>query len=195
MVAEPGTESHGLPSGNQTASGRVWLYIALAFLAFWVVYLSFFGPKAERSTLENSAMSQPAEYDWSASDLEGRRTSFEGFRGKTVFLNIWATWCPPCVQEMPSIAKLAANPKLQGKNIAFVCVSVDDSDDTVLRFIADKNWGMTFLRATSMPSVFQTDGIPTTFVIDTRGRIAAFKVGSRDWSEPEVVEFLAKLAK
>ncbi len=140
-------------------------------------------------------MSQPAEYDWSASDLHGGSVSFESFRGKTVFLNIWATWCPPCVQEMPSIAKLAANPQLQGKNIAFACVSVNDSDDKVLRFLADKNWGMTFLRATSMPSVFQTEGIPTTFVIDTRGRIAAFKIGSRDWSEPEVVEFLAKLAK
>ncbi len=71
-------------------------------------------------------MSKPADYDWSLMDLDGQPVSFAKFKGKTVFLNIWATWCGPCVGEMPSIAKLARNPRLQDKNIEFVCVSTDD---------------------------------------------------------------------
>ena len=70
---------------------------------------------------------------------------FSRFKGKTVFLNIWATWCGPCVGEMPSIARLAENPRLKGKNIEFVCVSTDDSTDKVVRFLRGKNWPMTVL--------------------------------------------------
>jgi hypothetical protein len=98
------------------------------------------------------------------------------------------------VREMPSIDKLAKNPRLQGKNIEFVCASTDESTEVVRQYVAGKTWAMTFLRAGTVPSVFYTDGIPTTFVIAPDGRIAAFEVGAADWSQPHVVEFLEKLA-
>ncbi len=159
--------------------------------------MAFRGPQlpGHGPALENSAMSQPADYDWSPLDLDGSPVAFSQFRGKPLFLNVWATWCGPCVREMPSIARLAADPRLQGKNIQFVCVSVDQSADEVRRFLAGKNWGMTFLRAERLPAVFHTDGIPATFLIDAKGRIAASEVGSADWSTAEVVAFLDKLAK
>ena len=94
---------------------------------------------------------------------------------------------------MPSIANLAADPRL--KDVAFVCVSTDDSRRAVSQFLAGKDWPMTVLRATDMPPVFSTDGIPATFLIAPDGRIAAAEVGAADWNQPDVVEALVTLAK
>jgi thiol-disulfide isomerase/thioredoxin len=167
--------------------------VAFVFVAFWVLYLGFFGPR-NRRPLEDSATDMPAEYNWMIEDLNGQPVSFSQFKGKTVFLNIWATWCGPCVGELPSIAKLAAAPRLKGKDIAFVCVSTDDSIDPVRRFLSKRDWTMTFFRAGDLPPVFATDAIPATFVIDPAGRVVASEVGASDWDDPLVVEFLEKTA-
>jgi len=172
---------------------RSWLIIALVFVLFWAVYLAFFGPRP-RGPLEGTGLDRPAEYDWSSEDLGGQPVAFSDFKGKTVFLNIWATWCWPCVSEMPSIARLAENPSLQGKNIQFVCVSTDESLDSVRRFVEDKKWPMTILHARSLPPVFRTDAIPSTFIIAPDGRIVAAQVGSSDWDDPQVVQLLEKTA-
>jgi thiol-disulfide isomerase/thioredoxin len=174
-------------------NARTWWLIGLAFCICWVGYLAFFGPR-RRALLENTGMSQPASYDWSALDLNDQPVSFSKFKGKTVFLNIWATWCGPCVREMPSIARLAEDPRLRNKPIEFVCVSTDSSSELVHRFIRGKNWRMTFLRAESLPLVFLTDGIPSTFVIAPDGTIAATEIGPAEWDEPRVATFLEKLA-
>ena len=174
---------------------RSWLIIALVFLGFWVVYLTFFAP-GNRRPLEGSGIDLPADYNWKLEDLTEQPVPFSRFKGKTVFLNIWATWCPPCVREMPSIARLAENPRLKGKNIAFVCVSTDDSTDTVVRFVRDKNWPMTVLRAQSLPPVFSPEppAIPATYIITPGGRIVAVEIGANDWDKAEVVAFLEKAA-
>ena len=172
---------------------RSWLIIALVFLGFWVVYLIFFLP-GKRRPLEGPRIDLPADYNWKLEDLSEQPVQFSRFKGKTVFLNIWATWCPPCVGEMPSIARLAENPRLKGKNIEFVCVSTDDSTDTVVRFVRDKNWPMTVLRAQSLPPVFHTEAIPATYIITPGGRIVAAEVGANDWDNADVVAFLEKAA-
>ena len=179
---------------DTTASPRrTWLYVALVFIGFWIVYLSFFAPR-RRQPLEGSGIDQPAAYNWTLEDLDEQQVPFSRFQGKTVFLNIWATWCGPCVREMPSIARLAARDTFKDKNIAFVCVSVDDATDTVRRFVRDKNWPMTVLHASARPPVFQTEGIPATFIISPAGRIVAAEVGSTDWDRPDVVALLEKTA-
>ena len=116
-------------SDSKPRPDRSWLYIALAFLGFWIVYLAFFAP-GRRQPLQGSGIDLPAEYNWNLQDLNEQPVKFSRFKGKTVFLNIWATWCGPCVGEMPSIARLAGNPRLKAKNIEFVCVSTDDSVET-----------------------------------------------------------------
>ena len=95
---------------------------------------------------------------------------------------------------MPSIAQLAENPRLRGKGIEFVCVSVDNSADTVRRFLEERTWTMTFFRTEKLPAVFSTEGIPATFIIAPDGRIAAAQVGSDQWDRPDVVAFLEKIA-
>jgi thiol-disulfide isomerase/thioredoxin len=172
---------------------RIWWYVAIGFTVFWAVCLWLFPPRPLTS-LENSGSSTPADYNWSLVDLNDQPVLFAKFKGKTVFLNLWATWCPPCRKEMPSIEKLARNPRLQGKNIEFVCVSTDTSTEAVREYVSGRNWPMTVLRASNVPSAFYSDGIPATFLIAADGRIAAIEQGPADWSEPHVVEFLEKLA-
>lgn len=185
---QPMTEARGKPE-------RIWLVLALAFIVFWIGYLALFGPGITVDSLENSEMHQAAPYDWAVLDLKDEPVAFSRFKGKTVFLNIWATWCGPCVQEMPSIARLARNPRLSGKGIEFVCLSVNDASDQVRHFLEGRSWSMTFLRAEKLPGVFSTDGIPATFVITPDGKIAAARVGSENWDTDQVVAFLEKVAK
>ncbi len=95
---------------------------------------------------------------------------------------------------MPSIARLADEPRLKGKGIAFVCVSVDDSTESVRQFVQGQPWHMSFFRADRVPPVFTTEGIPATFIIAPDGRIAASEIGAADWDTPEVIALLEKLA-
>jgi thiol-disulfide isomerase/thioredoxin len=169
-------------------------------MAAWFTYLYLYGPKPRRNVpdLEGTGLSRPAEFGWKLHDLEGRSQTLEEYRGRTVFLNIWATWCPPCVGEMPAIARLAAAASSPGsglERVAFVCVSIDEDVETVRRYVAGKGWPMT-VRHTSpeeLPPVFTTDGIPATFLIGPDGRIAAAAAGSAEWDDPSVVEFLRRL--
>jgi thiol-disulfide isomerase/thioredoxin len=188
METAPAAETQGRP-------GRILLYAALGFAAFWFAYLTFFGPK-RAARLEKSGMSQPAEYDWTVLDLDDQPVAFSKFKGKPIFLNFWATWCGPCVREMPSIDSLARDRRLEGKSIEFVCVSTDDDAETVRQFLKGKDMRMTFLRVQDgkIPAVFRSDGIPMTFLIAADGRIVASEVGAADWHEPEVVAFLEKMA-
>jgi thiol-disulfide isomerase/thioredoxin len=186
-MGEPGTsESLAKPS-------RVWWYVAIGGVIFWAICLNFV-PSGSRKLLENTGISTPANYDWSLVDMSDQPVAFSRFKNKTIFLNFWATWCGPCLREMPSIDKLARDPRLQGKHIEFVCVSTDESTEAVRRYVAEKNWPMTILRTARVPSIFQTEGIPATFVIAPDGRIAGFEVGAADWNQTHVVEFLEKLA-
>jgi thiol-disulfide isomerase/thioredoxin len=124
---------------------------------------------------------------------DGSSFRLADLRGKVVVIDFWATWCPPCVAELPSIARLAADPRL--KEVAFLCVATDESAETVRDFLRDKDWPMTVLHATSLPNVFTTDGIPATFLIAPDGRTVAMEVGAAAWDDPSAVEYLEKLAK
>jgi thiol-disulfide isomerase/thioredoxin len=171
-----------------------WVLVAVAFCVFWALYLMLFGPGPRAPKLEASGKGEPASYDWTLLDLEDKPVSFARFQGQPVFLNIWATWCGPCVREMPSIARLADDPRLKGKGIAFVCVSTDEASAVVRRFLEGRSWHMSFFRAEAVPAAFYSDGIPATFIIAPDGRIAASEVGAAQWDTPEIVALLEKLA-
>lgn len=174
---------------------RTWLYLGLGFMALWCVYLAFLGPRLVTSepALDRAGLGRPADYSWALLDLDDRPVKFSDYQGKAVFLNVWATWCPPCVREMPSIAALAADPRM--KDVAFVCVSADASSGTVKRFLEGKGWPMRVLRAPGLPEVFATEGIPATFLIAPDGKIVSREEGARNWHTPEVVSLLETLAK
>ncbi|MDX2036882.1 MAG: TlpA disulfide reductase family protein [Isosphaeraceae bacterium] len=183
------------PTDSRRKDDRIWLYVGVAFAIFWGLYLAVFNPSAPREgpSLAAPAPSLPADYDWAPTDLDGNPVIFRKFQGKPVFLNIWATWCGPCLSEMPSIAKLSADPRLRGK-VEFVCVSIDSRPGIVKSFVADRDWSMTMLHTEDLPNVFLTEGIPATFILSPDGKIVAREVGSAVWDGPEVVDFLERLA-
>lgn len=172
---------------SQPVARNPWWIIAAVGAIGWIFYLVFFLPAGH-----GPSTGRPADFTWQLRDLNDQPSPFRQFQGKAVFLNIWATWCPPCVQEMPSIVRLASRPEL--KDVAFVCVSVDGSGDTVKQFLQGKDWPMTVLRATDAPPVFATNGIPATFIIAPNGSIVSSEVGANDWDNPETIALLKRLA-
>lgn len=178
---------------------RTWFWIAVSGGLAWIVYLIFFNPRPGLDNLSppslKGASTLPADLNWQVSDLSGKPFNLSELKGKPIFLNVWATWCPPCVAEMPSIANLASNSRL--KDVAFVCVSADSSNAVVERFLSGKNWeNLQVYRATSAPPAgFETDGIPATFLISPDGKVLASEVGAAQWDHPDVVDFIEKMAK
>ncbi|MEQ6122560.1 TlpA disulfide reductase family protein [Reichenbachiella sp. MALMAid0571] len=132
---------------------------------------------------------QDASYQFNLVDVDGNTVSFEKFRGKTIFINLWATWCPPCVAEMPDINSLYG--KIDSDEIAFVMISRDQDFDKAIQFAAKKAYDFPiYSEASLLPSVFQTNSIPTTFVISPQGKIVVKKSGMASYDSEEFRDFL-----
>ncbi|MEO6810506.1 MAG: TlpA disulfide reductase family protein [Isosphaeraceae bacterium] len=179
------------PPRNRTP----WIVLSALVIA-WCLYLVFFGPqrggKLAPPDLKTPVVGRPADFAWTLKDLDGKSVDFASYRGKAVFLNLWATWCPPCVAELPSIANLARNARL--KDVAFVCVTDEDAE-TVRRFLDQQQLNIPVLLSDGPPPpVFHTEGIPATFMIDPNGQIVLAEVGSAQWDAPSVVDRLEALA-
>ena len=177
---------------------RTWLYVGAAFVAFWGLYLAFFPPKTGPEglpvpRLHGTGKTLPADYGWTLRDLDGKPVPFSDFARRPVVLNLWATWCGPCREEMPSFVRLAENPRL--KDVAFVAVTAEQASGSVKAYARDSMRGLTVLRADSVPEVFATEAIPATFVIAPDGTVVATEVGAARWDDPTAVDFLEKLAK
>jgi peroxiredoxin len=120
-------------------------------------------------------------------DLEGRPVSLEDFRGRVVFLNIWATWCPTCTWEMPSMEAL--HRRYRDKGLAMVAVSIDAlGKNVVVPYM--KKLGLTFgylldPRGT-VKGLYRITGVPETFIIDRQGKIIRKIIGPRQWMNPEM---------
>lgn len=111
--------------------------------------------------------------------------SLETYRGKVVLLNIWATWCPPCIQEMPSMDRLQR--QFQGTDFVVLGVSIDeDPPDKVLQFAEDLGVSFDILhdRSGAIQGIYQTSGVPESFVIDRGGTIVKKVIGATEWDNP-----------
>jgi peroxiredoxin len=130
--------------------------------------------------------------DFQLPDAQGRSVSLSAQRGHPVLLNFWATWCPPCVDEVPSMEDLAR--KLDGTDLRLLAVSVDDDWGTIRRFFP-KGSAMGVLLDTSheIPKKFGTEKYPESFLIDASGRVRYYFINKRDWSRPEAVACLESL--
>jgi peroxiredoxin len=126
-------------------------------------------------------------------DLAGKVVRMDELRGKVVVLNLWATWCPPCVEEMPTLQRLAN--KMAGRDFMLLAVSEDEESKLVGPWVAAR--GFTFPVLLDERGVVGADlgvtGYPETFVVDRQGRIVHHHIGYRDWAEPRIVAALEKL--
>lgn len=131
------------------------------------------------------------DFLWSIQTLEDMEIPLSQFKGKVVFINFWATWCGPCVSEMPNIQNLYDSLKNEG--VSFLIIS-DENVETVRDFMEKKQFSFpVYLRGPDVPIVFESDAIPITFIIDRDGRIVLKHVGSAKWDDESSQRFLRSL--
>jgi thiol-disulfide isomerase/thioredoxin len=134
-------------------------------------------------------------YDFEIQDLEGNIIDFKQFKGKVVFLNLWATWCGPCRVEMPAIQQVYNSSDTT--KIKFVMLSLDkiEHHKKIVSYITDKNFTFPVYQPLgSLPKQLQVRSIPTTFVIGMDGKIKSKEVGTTNFDTPEFREYLNGLA-
>ncbi len=135
----------------------------------------------------------PASYNLSLKTLDGRSVSMRTMRDKVIFMNIWASWCPPCVAEMPAIQKLYQ--QMDTNKVAFVMLSVDEYDKALRNFIERKKYTFPVYTAVGkIPDVYASPSIPITFVISKEGEIVFRHDGMANYNTADFREFLNKLA-
>lgn len=113
--------------------------------------------------------------------LDGERVNMSDFKGKIVFMNFWATWCKPCIQEMPTIVK--AQEQLKDEDVVFIFPSEED-EDLIRNFKQKKDFEFNYVRALNT-SALNIQALPTTFIFNTDGELVFSEAGFRDWSTPE----------
>ena len=128
-------------------------------------------------------------------DLDGQPHDLAKLKGKVVLINFWATWCPPCRREMPSMERLSN--ALEGEPFVVLAVDVGEDRDTIEAFTSQLDTTPTF------PILLDTDsrtlqawkvaGLPSTFIVDRQGRVVASAIGGREFDHPELVQAIRKL--
>lgn len=120
-------------------------------------------------------------------DAKGNPVNLTDFKGKKVFVNIWATWCPPCRAEIPSIEELYRQAD-KNKSV-FIMLSVDNDFETALSFAKNKNLQTpVFYPSEEIPQLFNTGSIPTTFIFNEEGKLIMQETGARDYNVPEYIQ-------
>lgn len=130
---------------------------------------------------------------FSGTTLDGRAFSTDSARGRVVILNVWATWCAPCREEMPALERLSQI--FRGRAVDIVAVSTDDDPILLRPFV--ENLGLTFPiihdRAGQLGKRYLVNGLPTTFIIGKDGNIARRELGARVWDDPVYVAYIEQL--
>jgi peroxiredoxin len=134
--------------------------------------------------------------DFSLKDLTGKKVEIKQYKGKIIFLNFWATWCGPCKEEMPSLEVL--HRQFKGENFVLLTISVDyEGLKPVREFLNKQRYTFPVLLDPNgeILDLFEVKGIPTTFIIDKKGRVIGRAIGPRDWKSPEVFSLINLLVE
>jgi peroxiredoxin len=164
----------------RSALKTVGTLVVVVGLAFAYVHLAENKGYALRTGIEAPAFRLPS--------LAGGEVDLSSLRGKMVVLNFWATWCPPCVAEMPSLERL--HRALGPEGLAVVAVSADEDGAELARFVSEHALTLPVLRDPGgrvAGSEYRTTGYPETFTLDRNGVILEHVVGPAEWDTPEAL--------
>lgn len=142
------------------------------------------------SEVDASERKKLTSYQWELTGMNGSKIEFSDSKEKVVLLNLWATWCPPCLAELPSMQNLY---NTYGDKMDFYFISAEDSE-TVRKFITKKGYDFpVYLETQRPPAELQVSTIPTTFLIDAAGEIIIQKTGAAQWDSAEVKTIIEEL--
>jgi thiol-disulfide isomerase/thioredoxin len=163
---------------------------AKAFLLRGLMEIGLFKPAlAEKQPAVSSLNLAAVRF----SDAQGKVVDLQSLKGKVVFLNFWATWCPPCQAEMPSINKLYLQFKAD-PNVVFIMVDADSDLPKAQKFLNKKNYAMpVYAVAGDIPEQLFKGSLPTTVVFDKQGRISYNEEGAANYAHKKFVAFIEQL--
>ena len=167
--------------------------IALALALLLPALASAHAPEVHGFRLVRFNPPPPAP-DFTLQTPEGGQVTLNDLRGKTVLVNFWATWCPPCVREMPSMEALYQS--LKGRNFIVLAISLDKAGARVVAPFV-KKLKLTFPIAldpnSEVSAVYGARDLPSSFLLDPQGRVVAGAKGERDWFSPEARSYVEEL--
>jgi len=123
-------------------------------------------------------------------DLDGNSVELSDYKGKRVLLNFWATWCKPCIEEMPSLLKAEA--ALENDDYVFLLAS-DQSVDKIKAFKAKKGFGFKYLKFNGAMTDFDVSALPATFIYNTKGEQSNRIDGATEWDSSEIIDMLKNI--
>lgn len=132
--------------------------------------------------------------EFSGKNLNGESIDLSKLKGKVILLNFWASWCGPCVAEMPSLERLSNS--VDSDDIIVVAINVGESSEVVSKFIDKGKYTFTVIPDSKkeIATKYAIRSIPSTYIIDKDGMIVASKLGSQEWDSQSVIDILNKLA-
>ncbi|MCY3757020.1 MAG: TlpA disulfide reductase family protein [Acidobacteria bacterium] len=138
------------------------------------------------------ALNRPAP-EFAVEDRAGQVHRLSDFRGKVVLINFWATWCPPCIEEMPSMESLRK--EIDESQLQIMALSVDDSWEPIDTFLEKSSYGFGIYAdfREKIAKLYGTHMVPETYIVDKQGVILCKVTGDRDWTEPATIAFLKRL--
>ncbi len=134
----------------------------------------------------------PALRDFSLDDPAGKAATLSSWRGEVILVNFWATWCPPCREELPSMERLYQSLKTSG--LVLLAVSSSEKPSTVHAFLDKNPLRVPVLLDTTgaVASQYGVQAFPTTYLIDRQGRVVGVRLGGQEWSSPESLKAIRR---
>ncbi len=177
---------------NKRSQTTIFLAL-IGFLTLVSFYLIFFQSSRPAPELESKPQGITAQ-DFALPNLNGSDIKLSDYKGKVVFLNIWATWCPPCRDEMSSMESLYQ--KLKGRNFELLAVSIDRDAEKAVRPFAAK-YGLTFPVLLDPEGktyrLYGLTGVPESFIIDKNGVVIHKVIGPQDWMTKEWLDYFNRI--
>lgn len=175
-------------------------YILLAIVLVSVLGFAFMFNVDKGERLTTAQIDTNPEYNLSSSegisfllkDAKGNEINLDEYKGKTVVLNFWASWCPPCIAEMPSIQSFYQN--MNSEKVELILVALDRDFNKSKAFMEKNGYDMPYYQpAAELPREFNVRGIPITYIIGPQGEIAITHSGMTDFISSEFMESIEKL--
>ena len=188
-------KARGIPVLGAKGQQNFRYYIVVKRTALVIIIVTAIGLLAALAGCYSG--SHPARIGSNAPDFtlqdSDHKVTLSQFHGQVVVLNFWATWCPPCIEETPSLVRMQT--RLKDKGVVVLAVSIDADDAAYHKFLKDYSVNMVTVRdeAKKASSLYGTFGWPESYVIDRNGVIRRKFIGAVDWTSPEVTDYLSKL--